>query len=81
MYPNVENMILVLITKRIEISTSIQVCLISQMNINYREMVEGKLFLLIQSVKIVYPNRENVIIVPITKRIEIIASIKVCLIL
>ena len=35
MYPNVENMIVVPVTKRMKIITSIQVCLISQMNINY----------------------------------------------
>ena len=37
MYPIVENMIVMHITKSIEISTSIEVCLISRVNINYME--------------------------------------------
>ena len=37
MYPNVENMILVPITKGIEIITSIQVYLISWMNFDYEK--------------------------------------------
>ena len=37
MYPNVENMIELPITKRIEIIKSSQVCLISEMNINSKE--------------------------------------------
>ena len=45
MYANEENMIIVSITKRMEIIKSIQVCLISRMNINYNEMVERKAFL------------------------------------
>ena len=43
-------------------------------------MVERKLFLQIKSINIVYPNRENMIVVPITKRMETITSIQVCLI-
>ena len=43
-------------------------------------MTKKKLFLQIQSVNIVYPNMENKIVVPITKEIEIIMSIQVCLI-
>ena len=39
-----------------------------------------KLFLQIQSIKIVYLKEENMIVVPITKRMEIIMSIQVCLI-
>ena len=38
-------MIIVLITKRVEIIMSIQVCLISWMNINNKEIVERKAFL------------------------------------
>ena len=38
------------------------------------------LFLQIQSIYIVYPNVENMIIVPITKTMEIITSIQVYLI-
>ena len=45
MYPKEENMIVVPITKRMEIITSIQVYLISWININYNKMVERKVFL------------------------------------
>ena len=43
-------------------------------------MVERKLFFQIQSINIAYPNVENMIVVPITKRIEIVISFQVCLI-
>ena len=43
-------------------------------------MVQRKPFFQIQSINVVYPNKENMIIVPITKRMEIILSIPVCLI-
>ena len=43
-------------------------------------MVESKLFLQIQSINIMYPTEENMIVVPITKRIEIVMGIQVCLI-
>ena len=43
-------------------------------------MVEGKLFLLIQSINNVYTNVENMIVVLITKRMEIIMNIQLCLI-
>ena len=43
-------------------------------------MVERKLFLQIQSSNIVYPKVENMIVMPITKRMEIVISIQVCLI-
>ena len=43
-------------------------------------MGEGKHFFQIQSINIIYPNVENVIVVPITERVEIIANIQVCLI-
>ena len=43
-------------------------------------MVERKLFLPIQSINIVYPNKENVIVMPITKRREIVMGIQVCVI-
>ena len=36
MYPNVENMIVVPIMKIMEIIMTIQVCLISRININYK---------------------------------------------
>ena len=45
-----------------------------------RKMVEGKLFLQIQSINITYPNVENMIAKPTTKRMEIIMCIHVCLI-
>ena len=43
-------------------------------------MVERKLFLQIQSINIMHPNVKKIIVVPITKRIDIIMSIQVCLI-
>ena len=43
-------------------------------------MVERKLLLHIQSISIVYPNVDNVIVLPVTKRVEIIMRIQVCLI-
>ena len=36
-YPNVENLNIVPTTKRIEIIMGIQVCIISQMNFDYKE--------------------------------------------
>ena len=44
-YPTVENMIVVPITKIMEIMMSIQVCLISRININYEENGGKKAFL------------------------------------
>ena len=41
-------------------------------------MWNEKLFLQIQSINIVYLNEENMIAVPITKRMEIIMSVQVC---
>ena len=76
-----ENMIVVPITKRVEIVTSIQVYLISRVNTNYKENGgKKKLFLQIQSIKIMYLDVENMIVVPITKRIKIIMIILVHLI-
>ena len=43
-------------------------------------MVEGKLFLQIQSINIVYAIMENMIALPITKRMEIVMDILVWLI-
>ena len=45
MYPNVESMIVVPITKIMEIILNIQVYLISQMNFDYEENGGKKLFL------------------------------------
>ena len=58
----------------------IQVCPISRMNFDNKENGGKKHFLHIQSINIMYPNEENMIVVPITKKIEIIMSIQVCLI-
>ena len=79
-FPNVENMIIVPKTKAMEIATCTQVCLISWMTINYKEMVERKAVLQITSMNIVHPNEENMIVMPITTRMEIIISIQNCLI-
>ena len=43
-------------------------------------MVEMKLFFQIQSINIMYPNVENMIVVPIIERMEIVMNIQVCLI-
>ena len=51
------------------------------MNFDYKENGEKeKLFLQIHSINTVYPNIQNMIVVPIKKRMEIIPSIQVCLI-
>ena len=74
-------MIVMPITEGIEIIMSIQVCLISRMNINYKENGEKKSFSCkSKNINIMYPNEKNVIVVPIIKRMEIITSIQVCLI-
>ena len=130
MRPNVENMIVAPITKRMKIIVGTQVCLISRlnfhyeenggkkaflanpkhqyhvsyygeqdcssnnqkngdyyvylsssyftMNFDYKENEERKLFLQIQSNNIVYPNKENGVAMPITKRMKIVMSIQVC---
>ena len=44
MYPNVENMFIVPIAKRIEINTSTQVYLISRINFDYKENGKKKSF-------------------------------------
>ena len=43
-------------------------------------MAERKLFFQIQSINIMCPNEENMIVMPRTKRMEIFMSIQVCLI-
>ena len=43
-YPNVGNMIALLITKRMEIIMGIKVCLISRMNFDYKENSGNKAF-------------------------------------
>ena len=43
-------------------------------------MVERKLFLQIQSINILYAIMENMITMPITKRMEIVIGIQVCLV-
>ena len=62
-----------------EIILSIHVCLISRTNFDYKENGE-KPFLQIQSISIMYPNKGNMIVAPITKTKEIITSIQVCLV-
>ena len=61
-------MIVVLITTRMEIVTSIQVCPVSQVSINYKEMVERKAFLANPNCQIVYSNEVNMVIVPNNKK-------------
>ena len=43
-------------------------------------MVERKLFLPIQSINIVYPNEDNMIVLPRTNKMEIVMGIQVYLI-
>ena len=59
---------------------SIQVCLISWMTIYYMKNGGKKSFLANQSINIVYSNKENMIVRPITRTVEIIMSIQVYLI-
>ena len=49
------------------------------MNFYYNENGGTKLFLQKQSINIVYANVENIIVMTITKRIDIIMGIQVCL--
>ena len=79
--PNEENMIVMPITKRMEIIMIIHVCFISRMNFDYQENGEKKSFSYeSEACNIIYPNDANMIVVPIRKGIEIITSIHVCLI-
>ena len=66
MCPNEENKIVVPITEGMEIIMSIQVYLISQINLDYKENMERKAFLANQSINVVYPNEESMVVVPIT---------------
>ena len=51
------------------------------MNFDFKENREKEnLFLQIQSINIMYPIEEDMIVAPITKRMEIIMNIHVCLI-
>ena len=75
-----EGMIVMPITKRTEITVSIQVCLISRMNFDYTKNDRKKAFLANPMINIMYPKVENMIVMPITKRTEINLSIQVCLI-
>ena len=74
MDPKEENRIIVCKNKKMEIIVSIQVSLIPRMNFNYMEMVERKLFLPSPSINIVYPNEVKMIVVLITKIMEIITK-------
>ena len=79
-YTTIENVIVMPITKTMEIVTSIQVCPISWMTINYKENSGKKLFLLNKSIKIVSPNEGRIIVVPTVNKMEIIMHFQVCLI-
>ena len=68
MYPNEENMIVMPITKIIEIITRIQVWLISRANLFTRKMVERKAFLANPKHQYLYRNEEEMIAVHITKK-------------
>ena len=77
MYPNEVNIVVLPITKELEIIKSIQVCLISWMNFGFKENGGKKSFSCKWSINIVYSIQENMIVLPIEKRIEIITSIQV----
>ena len=62
-------MIVVPITKRMDIIMSMQVCPISPININYEENNGEKLFLPNKNFNIIYPYMENMIVVPNHKKI------------
>ena len=81
MYPSDENVIVVPIRKRMEIIMRIQVCLISRKNFDCKKWLKEKLFLQIQSMIIMHPYEESMIVVPITKIMVIITRIQVYLIL
>ena len=67
LYPNVENMIVVPITKRMDVVMSTQVCLISWINFDYKEN-ERKAFLANPKHQSRDPNVENMIVMPITEK-------------
>ena len=76
MYPNKVKMIMAAIAKIMEIIMHIHVCLILQMNFNSRETGRRKSFSCQnQSINIMYPNEVEMIVIPITKTMEIITSI------
>ena len=68
MYPNKENIIVVPITKRMEIIKSFQDCLISRTNFDYEENGRKKAFLANSKHQYRLPNVENLIVVPIIKK-------------
>ena len=71
-------MFVVPITKRMEVIISIHVYLISQMNIDYKENGGKIAFLTNAKINIVYPDAENLIMLPKTKIMGIAMSIQVC---
>ena len=76
-----EKMIAILITKRMDNVMGIQVCLISWMNFDHNKNGQKKAVLANPKSNIRYPKVENMIVMPITKRMEMNMSIQVCLIL
>ena len=80
MHPNEENIIVAPITKGVEIITSVLLCLISSMNIYYKENGGKKAFF----ANLKYQDRASQYgehdLALITKRMEIITSIQVGLI-
>ena len=71
-------MIVVPLTKGMEIIMSVQVCLISRMNFDYKEKGRHKAFRTNPKNQYHVSNMENMIVVPIRKGMEIIMSVKVC---
>ena len=77
---NEQNMIVVPITKRMEIIMSVQVCLISGMKSDYNKNGGKKAFPANPNHQYHVSNVENMIVVPTTKIMEIIIVVQVCLI-
>ena len=70
-----ENMIVMPITKRMEITIGIKVCLIPRMNFDYKEYGGKEDFLTNPKHQYHVPQYKDMIVVPITKRPEITMSI------
>ena len=81
MHPNEANMIIMPLTKRMETITSIQVCIISWMNFDYKGSGGKKSFFCKSKALILCTLMWRTrLSCPITKRMEIITRIQVCLI-
>ena len=69
-------MILVPLTKRMEVIASIQVCLIWWSNFDCKENGGEKMFLAKPNTNIMYPNKKNIIVVPNHKKGRLLCKSK-----